>query len=183
MFSITFYFVKCSASHFPKENVQHLCFLQSKKHSIFALSRCTNILLVLEHFPLENVSACTFCYTKGYKCIFASHFPKENVQQSKMLESGQHKKQQTQHFCTVTMLTQCFFLVISYLTLFSIKNNLLTKSLLKIILVISHFGLFVTCLYILWTKRKGMLRKRCMQKYIDLYAKHRGVTILQSKMC
>ena len=41
---------KCSASHFPKENVQHqqnvmqkcifaqhLCFLQSKKHSIFAL--------------------------------------------------------------------------------------------------------------------------------------------------
>ena len=23
MFSITFYFVKCSASHFPKENVQH----------------------------------------------------------------------------------------------------------------------------------------------------------------
>ena len=141
MFSITFYFVKCSASHFPKENVQHLCFLQSKKHSIFPLSRCPYILLVLNIF-LWKMFSITFCYTKGYKCIFASHFPKENVQQSKMLESGQHKKQQTQHFCTVTMLTQCFFLVISYLTLFSIKDNLLTKSLLKIILVISLFGLF-----------------------------------------
>ena len=74
----TFSFGKCSASHFPKENVQHHIF-QRKMFSI--------------------------TFSKG-KCS-ASHFPKENVQQSRMLESGQHKKHQTQHFC-IKSVVLCF---------------------------------------------------------------------------
>ena len=38
--ALFFYFLRCV--HFPKENVQHLCFLQSKKHSIFAKSNVRN---------------------------------------------------------------------------------------------------------------------------------------------
>ena len=72
--------------HFPLENVQRT----------FSKGKCS-----AEHFPKENVRKNafdakmhlmrTFCYTKCYKCIFASnafyfvkcsasHFPKENVQ-------------------------------------------------------------------------------------------------------
>ena len=55
MFSITFDFVKCSASHFPKENVQHLCFLQNKKHSIFAKSNVRNAKSNVQHDWNKNV--------------------------------------------------------------------------------------------------------------------------------
>ena len=117
-FCITFYFVKCSASHFPKENA-----FDAKMH----LMRCKNAFLHQMHFgvhfPKENVQQrCAkmhFCITFYFVKCSASHFPLENVQhqqnvrifvfckakntaflQTKMLESGQHKKQQTQHFCT-----------------------------------------------------------------------------------
>ena len=78
----TFSFVKCSASHFTKSNVQHHIF-QRKMFS------CAKMHLMR-----------TFCNTKCYKCIwcvhfvtqnvtnafdakmhFGVHFPKENVQQ------------------------------------------------------------------------------------------------------
>ena len=46
----TFYEVKCSASHFPKENVQHHIF-QRKMFSItFSKGKCS-----ASHFPKENV--------------------------------------------------------------------------------------------------------------------------------
>ena len=90
----TFYEVKCSASHFPKENVQQNKMLQM--HLMLPLH-----FVGAEHFPKENVQLCknafdakmhlmqkcifatqrcakmhlmrTFCNTKCYKCIFATH--------------------------------------------------------------------------------------------------------------
>ena len=83
--AITFDFVKCSASHlqsvhFPKENVQHLCFLQSKKHSILA----SNTFLHQIHFCTAFVFCCaknTVASNGFVTFCFAEHFPLENVQQ------------------------------------------------------------------------------------------------------
>ena len=77
MFSITFYEVKCSASHFPKKNVQHQqnvkaasLFFAKQKTQHFCTNKmwCKNIFL---HHIL-------FCWTFSFgkctpKCIFASN--------------------------------------------------------------------------------------------------------------
>ena len=65
--------------------------MQSKKHSIFAPTKCDAKM----HFCTASLF---FAKQKTQHFCTASHFPKENVQQTKMLESGQHKKHQTQHF-------------------------------------------------------------------------------------
>ena len=110
MFSITFSKGKCSASHFPKENVQqnkmlqmHLmrtfCWCVAKMHfcikCIFAKQNVTNAFDAKMHFgvhfPKENVQLCKnafdakmhFCNatrTFSFGKCSASHFPKENVQ-------------------------------------------------------------------------------------------------------
>ena len=73
MFSITFYEGKCSASHFPKENVQHHI-LRSQMFSItFSKGKCSAKQNVTNAF-LHSI---TFDFVK----CSASHFPKENVQQ------------------------------------------------------------------------------------------------------
>ena len=88
---VTFCYTKCT----------HLCFLLCKKHSIFAKQNVTNAFDAKMHFgvyfPKENVQLCKnafdakmhFCNaTRTFyfvKCS-ASHFPKENVQQNKMLQ-------------------------------------------------------------------------------------------------
>ena len=96
MFSITFDFVKCSASHFTKSNVM-LCknaFDALQKYifaSHFVTQNVTNAFDALQkyifasHFVLRCKNAFWRTFSKGkcsavQKCIFASHFPKENVQ-------------------------------------------------------------------------------------------------------
>ena len=68
------YFCKAKQS-----KAKHLCFLQSKKHSVFPLSRCPYILLVLNIFQRKMFSNAyifqrkMFSKTKCYKCILATH--------------------------------------------------------------------------------------------------------------
>ena len=79
MFSITFYFVKCSASHFPKENVQ-LCknAFDAKMHLMQKCIWCQNAFDAKMHLMPKCILATQ--RNAVQKCIFASHFPKENVQ-------------------------------------------------------------------------------------------------------
>ena len=67
---------------FAKQNVmqkcifaQHLCFLQSKKHSIFAQLNIFLWKMYAEHFPKENVRKNAFLHQMhfGIKCILASN--------------------------------------------------------------------------------------------------------------
>ena len=97
MFSITFSKGKCSASHFPKENVQQSKMLQMH------LMLCKNIFL---HHILLVQKCCVFCFAKNkdalQKYIFASHFVG-----AKMLCFLLCKKQRCcakMHFC----ITFCF---------------------------------------------------------------------------
>ena len=80
-FLLTFYEVKCSASHFPLENVQHHIF-QRKMFSV--------------HFPLENVQR---TFSKG-KCS-AYIFQRKNVQQHNCSKNAFDAKM---HFCNATMV-------------------------------------------------------------------------------
>ena len=87
----TFYEVKCSASHFPKENVQQNKMLQMHlmlcKNIFDALQKCifaSNAFDAKMHLMQKCIFA-TRTFSKGkcsavQKCIFASHFPLENVQ-------------------------------------------------------------------------------------------------------
>ena len=74
MFSITFSKVKCSASHFPKENVQRT----------FSKGKCSAKQNVTNAFDakMHLMQKCILATQRNavQKCIFASHFPKENVQ-------------------------------------------------------------------------------------------------------
>ena len=54
----------CFAEHFPLENVQHLCFLQSKKHSILASKT------FLHHILLCQMLQIYFCITFCEKMTF-----------------------------------------------------------------------------------------------------------------
>ena len=69
MFSITYYFVKCSASHFPKENVQQTKMLESGKMLCFLLCKkqrqCKNVFDAAVFFAQQKTKAVrTFCVTK-----------------------------------------------------------------------------------------------------------------------
>ena len=102
------------------------CFLQSKKHSIFAQLNIFQRKMYAEHFPLENVRQNAFWHQIHF-CItfcFAEHFPLENVMLNILLRkmyalpkcilasnaflhqmhfctaSLFFAKQKTQHFCT-----------------------------------------------------------------------------------
>ena len=60
----------CIKCIFAPTKCTHLCFLQSKKHSIFASNAFVTFCFA-EHFPLENVMPkCIFAQPK---CIFASN--------------------------------------------------------------------------------------------------------------
>ena len=69
MFSITFYFVKCSASHFPKENVQQ----RTAEH--FPKGKCSASLFFAKQ-KTQHFSA----FAVPLHFVGAEHFPLENVQ-------------------------------------------------------------------------------------------------------
>ena len=95
MFSITFDFVKCSASHFPKENVQQSKMLQMH------LMLCKNIflhhiLLVLNIFQRKMFSI-TFCKAK---C---------SAKSKKKCYKAQQKTKAVRTFCWCVALQKCIF--------------------------------------------------------------------------
>ena len=80
MFSNAYIFQK---KMFSKTKCTHLCFLQSKKHSIFAKQNVTNAFDALPKCILASNAfdaALTFC--ESGKMHFGVHFPKENVQRT-----------------------------------------------------------------------------------------------------
>ena len=87
---------KMFSVHFPKENVQQTKMLESGKMHFgcakmhfcitFSKGKCSAYIFQRKMFSI------TFDFVK----CSASHFLKENVQQSKMLESGQHVKSKKQ---------------------------------------------------------------------------------------
>ena len=100
--NVHFSFGKCSAYiflwkmfsvHFPLENVQHqqnVTNFDAKMHLM--PKKCLQRAKM--HFPFSKGKCSAYIFQRK---MFSVHFPLENVQQTKMLESGQHKKHQTQH--------------------------------------------------------------------------------------
>ena len=88
------------------ESGKMLCFLLCKKQRLCVALRCQNAFWHQMHFGIKCIFASnafdatlTFCWCKNafdayillHKMLqmhFCVHFPKENVQQTKMLESG-----------------------------------------------------------------------------------------------
>ena len=95
IFLRTFSFGKCSASHFPLENVQ-LCknAFDAKMHLMPKCIWCfAKIYLMQKCIWCKNAFWHTFSKGKCsavQKCIFASHFPLENVQHHILLRAKMH---------------------------------------------------------------------------------------------
>ena len=99
MFSITFYFGKCSASHFTLENVQHHILLwkmfSTNKMWCFALL-CKNTFLHQIHFCIKYIFASNI-FLQSIKCICNILLCK-NAFDAKMLCFLLCKKQRCVHF-------------------------------------------------------------------------------------